>query len=301
MFTICFLSYHSKHLLEDNIEKIISYNLNCPILIIENSGDYAVKDYWEKNGRGLVKVFLSKENLGFSKGMNKAVELSDTKFVFLNPADVILSKECIVNLKECVNSFSDFILLAPTYEDETIFKNYDTFLFSKEKKNVKTLSILNKFILKEVDFIDGTFIVNKEQLDNSKIMDEKIFIYFETMDMCLNFKKNLKKMYIIDNIKFTHLGGQSHIKKYDFNMNLSRNWHYNWSKFYYFKKNFGYFFALKKMWKILIKYLIKLIFFKIKNNNKEFLLKKMEFLGLLNSILLKKSSYRPNIEKINNL
>jgi len=297
MFTICFLSYYSKHLLEKEIEKIISFNFNCPIIIMETSGDYTVEDYWKKNGKGQVKVFVT-ENLGFSKAMNKAIELSNTKFVFLNPSDVIFSKECIASLMECIHNFSDFTLLAPTYEDETIFKNYDTFLFSRKREENKNFSILNKFILKEVDFIDGTFIVNKEQLDNLKILDEKIFIYFETMDMCLNLKKKQKKMYIVNNIKFTHLGGQSHFKKYDFNMKLSRNWHYNWSKFYYYKKNFGYFFALKKMWKILAKHIIKLIFFKITNKNKEFLLKKMEFLGLLNSILLRKSSYRHNVEKI---
>ena len=67
-------------------------------------------------------------------------------------------------------------------------------------------------------------------------MDENFFLYFETMDMCRKFKKENKKMFIIENIKFDHFGGASHEKKYDFQASLSRNWHYNWSKFYYFSK-----------------------------------------------------------------
>jgi GT2 family glycosyltransferase len=225
--------------------------------------------------------------------MNKAMELSETDYVFLNQSDVFLSFKCLSGLIECIKEFKDFTLLAPTYADESIYKNFETHHFSNFKYPKKNINILNKFFLKEVDWIDGTFIVNKKQINNQKIMDEKIFIYFETMDMCLNFKKKNKKMYVINNLKFTHLGGQSHNKIFNYEANLSRNWHYNWSKFYYFKKNFGYFFAIKKSISILIKILFKLLKYKIQNKEKDYSLTKAEFKGLLNSIMLKKSSYRP--------
>ena len=35
--------------------------------------------------------------------------------------------------------------------------------------------------------------------------------------------------------------------KYSLISKLTRAWHYNWSKFYYYKKNYNYFFALKKI------------------------------------------------------
>ena len=128
-------------------------------------------------------------------------------------------------------------------------------------------------------------------------MDENIFIYFETMDMCYNFKKNKHKMYVVDNLKFTHLGGQSHNKKYDFEAHLSRNWHYNWSKFYYFRKNKSYFYALRKFLTIIPKILVKIMIFKIKGHKKEYELCKAELLGSLNSILLRSSYYRPYLKK----
>ena len=86
-------------------------------------------------------------------------------------------------------NFDDFVLLAPTYNDETIFKNYEKNIFSYKKEIKKKIKLMNKFNLEEIDWIDGTFIVNKSKLENYKIMDEKFFIYFETMDMCFNFKK----------------------------------------------------------------------------------------------------------------
>ena len=186
MLTLAFLSHHSKYLITKLVDVIINYDLGVKILIIENSIDHQLKYELESKYKKQVKVYLPNENLVFSKGMIKAIELSDDQFVFLNPADVILSHTCIQNLLNCLNNFKDFTILAPTYKDEKIYKNYEEFLFSKERETHQ-LEIEN-FNLKEVDWIDGTFIVNKEKIENNKIMDENIFIYFETMDMCLNFK-----------------------------------------------------------------------------------------------------------------
>ena len=98
MITFAFLSHHSRDLIKKNINQIVSYKLNIPILIIENSQDIALKEELETKYKGLVKVYIPNENLGFSKGMNKAKELSNTDYVFLNPADVIIPLECIEGL-----------------------------------------------------------------------------------------------------------------------------------------------------------------------------------------------------------
>ena len=291
MLTLAFLSHHSKHLINKLVDEIINYDLGVKILIIENSIDHQLKYELESKYKKQVKVYLPNENLGFSKGMNKAIELSDDQFVFLNPADVILSHTCIQNLLNCLNNFKDFTLLAPTYKDEKIYKNYEEFLFSKERETHQFE--IENFNLKEVDWIDGTFIVNKEKIENNKIMDENIFIYFETMDMCLNFKKKNQKMFVVENIKFEHIGGSSHERKFNFEAKLSRNWHYNWSKFYYFKKNFSYLYALKKFSTVLIKNTLKLLYYFMTRNKESYLLKKAEINGSMHSILLNKSNYRP--------
>ena len=291
MLTLAFLSHHSKYLITKLVDEIINYNLGVKILIIENSIDHQLKYELESKYKKQVKVYLPNENLGFSKGMNKAIELSDDQFVFLNPADVILSHTCIQNLLNCLNNFKDFTLLAPTYKDEKIYKNYEEFLFSKERETHQFE--IENFNLKEVDWIDGTFIVNKEKIENNKIMDENIFIYFETMDMCLNFKKKNQKMFVVENIKFEHIGGSSHERKFNFEAKLSRNWHYNWSKFYYFKKNFSYLYALKKFSTVLFKNALKLLYYFVTRNKENYLLKKAEINGSMHSILLNKSNYRP--------
>ena len=298
MLTLAFLSHHSNHLISKNIEKIVNYGLDISFLVIENSLDHKLKIELEKKYKNIVKVHIPNKNLGFAKGMNKAIELSSDDFVFLSPPDVDLSYDCINDLLKCLNNFKDFTLLAPTYRDESSFKNYDENLFSKDFKQKNSFRIMNKFTLREVDWIDSSVIVNKSKIDSLKIMDENFFLYFETMDMCLNFKKDRKKMYIIDNIKFEHLGGASHEKNFNYEAALSRNWHYNWSKFYYFKKNYSYLYAFKKSLPILFKLFVKYISSLLTNKKEKKCLIKAEINGMATSMLLRKSSYRPFIKKI---
>ena len=43
MFSVAFLSHHSKQLIIDNVEKITNYNLGVSIIIVENSLDNSLK------------------------------------------------------------------------------------------------------------------------------------------------------------------------------------------------------------------------------------------------------------------
>ena len=285
MFTIVILSFHSQHLVEKTVK---SLDRKIPIIIIENSQNSNLKKKLETEYQN-VKIIIPTENLGFSKGMNLGIKESKTEYVFLNPADVLLPNNCINSLIDCLKTFNDFAMLAPTYKDETIYKNYEIFS-KKEKVNGDSA---RKYGIKEVDFIDGTFIVKKSQFEKIGLMDENIFIYFETMDLCKRTAKAKKKMFVCDNIKFEHLGGQSHDPNFDFEATLSRNWHYNWSKFYYFKKNFGYFFGLRKIFPNFLRSLKGLIISKILNKKPEFAFYRKELSGIISSIFNKPSNYRP--------
>jgi len=286
MFTLVVLSFHSQHLVENLVKNIPN---NIPIIIVENSKNIMLKTKLEEEFKN-VQVLIPEENLGFSKGMNLGIQESKTDYVFLNPADVILDKKCIDDLLKCTKSFTNFTLLAPTYKDESIYKNYD--IYSK-KKNELNIPIVSEFGIKEVDFIDGTFIVNKKELESNNLLDENIFIYFETMDLAQRLKKLGKKMYVCEKIKFKHLGSQSHDAKFNHVAKLSRNWHYCWSKFYYYKKNVNYLYALKKTLPFIVKTFFRCLKFKLMNKKIDYSLTRAELNGSIASVLLKKSNYRP--------
>ena len=81
-----------------------------------------------------------------------------------------------------------FAILAPTYKNEKIFKNY--WPLENLQQNEIIIKNNNLFEVKDVD--GAAFIINKETFDD-KIMDENFFLYFENTDMCLNVRKKAIK------------------------------------------------------------------------------------------------------------
>ena len=104
---------------------------------------------------------------------------------------------------------------------------------------------------------------------------------------------NLISDYVCKNIKFTHYGSQSVDSTLSEKYSLNRSWHYSWSKFYYFKKNFNYFFAIRKIFPNFIRSIKKMIISKICRKEKEYQLHKFVIKGILSSISNNPSSYRP--------
>jgi len=283
------VSYKSYHLLEKHITTIPKEN---EIIIIENSLDINVKSKFEKLYSN-VKVIIPQNNLGYGTALNLGLQKARNNFVMCMVSDVDIKKECLVGISKILDLFEDFAILSPTYANESIHKNYT--LQKEVNHNTRNKKIFN-FSLKQVDEIDGAIlIVNKKKFKSRNILDENIFLYFENVDLCFRLKKNREKMYIIENLKFDHLGTQSSHPVYQSEVLKSRNWHYCWSKFYFYRKHYSYFKALKKTLPNLVKSIKLCIYYKIKKDDTNFQLHKCELLGLLSAYTLRRSYYRPNI------
>jgi len=282
--SVVILSFHSHHLVGKIVRNI---DKKIPITIIENSRNIALKKKLEKKYKNL-RVIIPSKNLGFAPGMNLGIKKSKTNYVFCLTADITISKKCIKNIKNFISKFSDFALLAPTYKNEKIYKNY---LINEDKKIINK-KLHNKFGLSEVDWIDGGgFIYNKRKMKSIGLYDEKFFIYFEQEDLIKRIKEFKKKIYVCKKIKFDHAGSKScHPSKIN-EMKLLLAWHYCWAKFYFYKKHYGYFVGIRKTIPNLLRSLKKIFLSLFKNEN-EVKIDKARINGLINSYFLRKSSFR---------
>ena len=89
-------------------------------------------------------------------------------------------------------------------------------------------------------------LMKKDVLKKMKYFDNHFFLYFEESDY---YKRCIKKgfpIYMYDKVKIIHEGSSSIDEESKFEYKKIRNWHYCWSKFYYFKKHYGYLFGLSK-------------------------------------------------------
>ena len=143
----------------------------------------------------------------------------------------------------------------------------------------------------EIDF--AMAVVNKSNIASTKIMDENFFLYFESTDACINLRKNNKKIYVVENLKFHHFGTESSDPKYTNDITISRNWHFCWSKFYLLKKHHGYFHGIRKTIPNLVRSLKMCLISILKKDKENFKIHKASLSGLISSYSLKKSDYRP--------
>jgi len=166
----------------------------------------------------------------------------------------------------------------------------------KEESNI--INQNNKTNLIEVNEIKGfAMFLNMEKFTSIGFFDENIFLYLEEIDLCKRVKNQDEKIYFDPSIKIKHLGGKSVDKIFSDQIEQTRNWHWMWSKIYFNKKYYGFFTSTISALSELTKSLAKCIFYLFTLNKKKTLIYYFRISGIVNSLIGKKSWYRPNISK----
>ena len=269
-------------------EKVIEKCLNSidpkvKKIIIENSSDenftQKLKDKYQN-----IDCYNSGKNLGMGVGNNIGIKKSKTRYVMILNPDTILNNDTLDQIFKISKSL-DFAILSPI-SDKDNFPNY--------KIKNKTNYLEKDFF--EVDQVDGySMVVDKSKFDE-KFFDENIFMYLENDDLCLRMKKKGEKIFILKNAKINHLGAKAVNEKYYNELEFSRNWHWNWSKFYYRKKHYSFVFAFIIGLPSFISACLKCLFYLIFKNKFKFKIFFCKASGFYNSLINKKSWYRPRFD-----
>ena len=277
--TVIMVSFYSQSLIEKTINFI---DKEIEIIVIENSNSFECKELLEKKYQN-VKVILSEENLGNGAGINVGLKNSNTKYAFYIDIDTEVQKDTIKNLLNEASKTDDFALLAPLVENYE-YKKTDYYDDIKAEDSNK----------RRMNFVPGcAMFFNIEKIKHIGFFDENFFLFFEENDVYMRCHKNQHKIYLIKSAKIIHTGEKSVDKKFDENIELIRNWHLMWSKFYFYKKHFNIFIAYKNTLGHLVSALIKLLFYRFLSK-KNYLKYKFRVSGLINSYMGKKSWKRPS-------
>lgn len=277
--TIVLVSFFSKHHIIRLCKKLHKYK----VIIVENSNDLSLKKILKKKN---IKIFFPSKNLGYGCGNNYAIAKSKTKKVLILNPDVNISQKSIEHLIKESNKIKNYGILFPRLNSLESNK-----MFEVEKR--KIIEINYKFVGKNI--VSGCgMLINIEKLKKIGFFDKKIFLYKEETDLIKRCNDSSIKCYTLKNSKISHFGSQSHNNKISLEAELFRNWHWMWSNFYFYKKHFGFNYALIKFSKKLISsFLKKEIFFLFKNT--KYKIYQARFNGLWNSIKNNPSNYRMNI------
>ena len=268
-------------------ECIRSIEKDIKIIVVENSDNSHFKDELESTYINVTCVLTSK-NLGMGSANNIGIKKVKTDFVLILNPDVILETSTINELIIASQKIINFAILAPISLDAN-YPNYK--LFNNEKiKNKNNCSL-------RVKSVDGfAMLFNKKKLDivlSKDYFDKNFFMYLENDDLCKRIREINEDIFIIPTARIKHLGGKGVNEKYKEEIELSRNWHWIWSKFYFNKKHFGYLRAFLNGLPKFISSLIKYFFYLLVKNK----IKKRIYLnrasGFFNAAKNNPSSYRP--------
>ncbi len=295
--TVVILTFHTPENIILNC--LNSINKNNKILIIENSNDFAHKNQILSKFNN-VKILCTGKNLGYGGGNNFGINAVETDYALILNPDVICDQDFFNNIEEVINVDKNFSIIGCQYLHDKIFMPAGFFDKRENEKFVKNFKNNECSDFIEVDWVTGcSMILNLKKFSTKKIFDENFFLYFEEFDLCKSLKDKGEKVYSSKKLKIHHLGFKSSFEEnsdYKRNINRLREWHWMWSSFFFYKKNYNYFYALKKLLGKLAKATFKIIIYSILFNKNEKEKYKYRFLGLFNSILNRPSTFRDNID-----
>ena len=276
--TIIIITYKSEKIIHNFIKKIPS---TIKTIIIDNSQDYELKKDIEEKYKN-ISVYL-KENNGVSSALNYAVDLVETKYFLQISPDIDFDfNDLNLFINFANKKKNNFAALGPRFVEV------------KEKSHKQIKEDLD---FGEIDSIHGScMFINKIEFIKIGKFDENFFLYFEETEYCYRAKKKGYPSYQLNKSKVKSKGRSVEIQ--DTEKKKMKNfltWHFIWSKFYFYRKKYTYYVAIIFFVPIILRTLMKLIFYRfikkdINNNDKYY----FRLLGMFSSILGKKSSLRIN-------
>ena len=283
--SIVIVTFKSESVIHDCIRSIGN---DIDIIVVDNSNNLEFKEKLEKIYTN-VSCLLSEKNLGMGAGNNIGIKNVKTDYVLILNPDVILENSTINELILASQKIPNFAILAPI-SSNIDYPNYK-FLEDEKKINEKK----SPFKVKSIDGFAMLF--NKKRLDeiiSKDYFDENFFMYLENDDLCKRIRNVNEDIFIVPTSKIKHLGGKAVDIKYKSGIELSRNWHWIWSKFYFNKKHFGYTKAFMLGFPKFLSSIIKYLFYSLTKNQIKKEIYKNRAGGFFNAAKNNSSWYRPN-------
>ena len=275
-----------------------SIDKNVEIKIIENSFKKE-NQFFSIDQKNNLSIHFTGKNLGYGAGNNYGFNLVNTDYVIVANPDIVFHKTFFDNVKKYLDSSLNFTIIGSTYNQDKSFSSSGVFKENEKKQYSNDIKSSTKKIfetLTKVDWVTGCMmLINLKKFNSRKIFDESFFLYFEEFDLCKNLELKNENVFRAKDLLIDHLGYKGSFgsdPKNQLESEKLREWHWMWSTFYFYKKNYGYLFAIKKTSGKLLRSFFKVVFYTITFNKKM----KSKYIsrlnGLLSSIIGKNSSYR---------
>ncbi len=250
---IVIVNHNGKNLLEKNLPYILkTEGVNYDICVVDNNSTDDSVSFLEKE-YPQIKVMQSKENLGYGRAHNLALEKYPDYdyYVFMNN-DIRVTPSWLVkmlkvfDIKEKIGAVGPKILLSKNKDGRAVINSagmdinnhhmaYDRYEgeYDQEKYSV----------VEKVDGICGAvMLVSKEVLEKVKGFHPKMFLYYEDVDLSLRIRDAGYDIYYCGNsvVYHDHMASTKNLGSF------KRNWMNMKNRYVSIKDRVGFFMAMKE-------------------------------------------------------
>ncbi len=240
--SVIIVNYRSGQYLNGCLASLHKYlkNVNFEIIIVNNDEKESLEGI--KKVYPEIKLINHQKNIGFGAGNNLGVrEAGGEIILFLNPDTEILAQ----NIDDILRRFrkdKKIAVVGPrlvTEKGETQWwcAGKEITFLQIIKNNIGIIECKKIWESREETFCDwisgAAFFIKKDVFENTGGFDEKFFMYFEEVDLCLRVKKINRKILYYPKVSILHKGGKS--------------WKSFWKQKKEFFKSFGRY--TKKNWR----------------------------------------------------
>jgi len=247
LVTIQIVNFNSRDNLRGCLEAIrenLPRKCSLEVVVINNDSQELKINSWQKDFPLEIRVLEARGNLGFGRAQNLgAAEAKGELLFFLNP-DTRVRPGAIDELFSAFQKDSEVGIAGPRLlgengqsEKDHCGKTKTPLSLIRAKFRASAHSGPEK--VQEVDWISGgALMIRRDLFCELGKFDEKYFMYFEDVDLCLRAKRWGEKIIVEPSAEIVHLGGRSYASE------KTKKKHYYASQNYYLRKNFGILAAL---------------------------------------------------------
>lgn len=247
--SIIIVNYNTRDLLINCINSVYqtAKDLSIEIWVVDNgSSDDSIKTIRDLFSE--INITENHQNLGFAKACNQALRQINGRYAVLLNTDTILFDGTIKTALDFMDKNMNIgicggQLLNPDGSKQNSIANIPTLATELLNKSILRRLFPKKYLGKEQDIknpievesIIGAFMaVRKEAIDETGLMDESYFFFFEETDWCIRMKRRGWRVFHHPGAKVYHLQGQSAKK-----VRIRARIEYWRSRYIFFKKHYG--------------------------------------------------------------
>lgn len=227
--SIIIVNYNVTQLLRSCLLSIQKYvtDVDYEVIVIDNnSTDSSWGDLIPEFPK--VSFIISKENVGFAKANNKAIETASGDYLLILNPDTELEGFYMKDILGFADSKSDFGCLGVRMHDAEgnflpeskrsvpdMFNSFEKLFTNFKKKKSKSYyrNDIGEFDVAETEVITGAFfLVKKEIYQKVEGLDEAYFMYGEDIDLCYTLLKSGYRNYYYGKASILHHKGESTVR-----------------------------------------------------------------------------------------